>query len=630
MNFKTTKKALLSSVVALLVCFVMLIGTTFAWFTDSVTSSGNIIQTGELDVKLHMYNGSEYTDISDSEKPIFGADSLISDWEPDVDLLWEPGKTQIVYLMVENAGNLALKYNILADVVDRGLVGSLEYAIVDGATKADADALGVASWEDILAIAGVQTGDIYAGRTVAAENGALEPAECDYFAIAIHMDEAAGNEYQGKDIEFDITVMATQLTAENDSFDNQYDADADINVYEGMIANVGERYFDSLGAAIAAANDGDTIELVEGFNSSTNPITETVIVDKEITLVPNGMYYVSNAPATFTVVEGGKLVVEEGSFTIKNTSANGAAVLVDGGEFVMAGGSFDAHTAVRTTEGKSSTVAMTAGWSNRVTVGFDSKGNDTINVSGGSLYTSQEVIKTTAGTHVNINISGGTLSGRTSQYSASVILHGTATVNISGGVVENTYSSGYNGSPAIQANVAPTEINISGNARLSSNGTAIILGDTWTSPAVLAERFVLNVTGDATINATSAMGFGIRYAQDCCDVTISGNAKVNATYQAIQMNSNRYVFANSTLTIAENATITSTAGRIGGGYAVAAYGNVTITGGTIYGSTGGLNAYGDGVVVVVDNSVSGTPITINSTNIGAEVNYTVAGNPSIG
>ena len=96
------------------------------------------------------------------------------------------------------------------------------------------------------------------------------------------------------------------------------------------------------------------------------------------------------------------------------------------------------------------------------------------------------------------------------------------------------------------------------------------------------------------------------------------------------MNSNSYVFTNSTLTIAENAKITSNAGRYGGGYAVAAYGNVTITGGTISGSNVGLAAYGAGVTVVVDNSVSGTPITINKADIGADVNYTVAGDPSIG
>ena len=628
-KFRSTKNALISSILVLALCFSMLLGTTFAWFTDSAASAGNVIQTGSLDVQLLMHNGTEYVDISESEKPIFGEDSLIADWE-DVDLLWEPGKTQIVYLGVKNAGSLALKYNVLVDVLDNGLVGALDYAIVDGATKDDADDLGAASWADIVAIDGAQTGLINAGRTVGAENGALEANAYDYFALAVHMNENAGNAYQGKSVVIDITVMATQLSSESDSFGNDYDADAPIDVAEGMTVKVGNRYFADFVSAFAAAEDGATIEMVAGTNTQNDQLTETIVVDKEVTIVPNGMYLVSSSPATFTVTEGGKLTIEEGSYTIKNTASNGAAVLVDGGEFEMAGGSFDAHTAVRTTAGKSSTVTLSAGWSNRVTVGFDLNGNDTLNVTGGSLYTSAEAIKTAANTHVNINISDGVLSGNTTQYSAVVDLNGTATVDITGGTVESRYSQGYNGSPAIQAAAVPTEINISGTAKVTSKGYAIVLGDNMRNPEDLGDRFTLNVSGDASISATSAMGFGIRFAQNCCDVTVSGNATVNATYQAIQMNHNANVFSNSTLTIAENATIKSQAGSIGGGYAIAANGNVTITGGTIYGSTAGLATYQVGSVIVVDNSTSGTPITINSVDIADGVSYTVAGNPTIG
>jgi len=625
---RNTKSALISAILVLCLCFSALAGTTFAWFTDSVTSSGNIIQTGNLDVQLLMYDGTEYVDISESEKPIFGEDSLIADWE-DVDLLWEPGKTQIVYLGVKNAGSLALKYNVVVDVEDNGLVGALDYAIVDGATKDAQDALGVASWTDILAIEGVQTGPIKAGRTIAAENGALESDTYDYFALAVHMNEDAGNEYQDKNIVIDITIMATQLSSENDSFGNDYDADAPLDVTEGMSVKVGDQYFADFASAIAAAEDGAVIEMMEGTNTSANPLSETIVIDKEVTLIPNGMYLVSAAPATFTVTETGKLTIEEGSYTVKNTATNGAAVLVDGGEFEMAGGSFDAHTAVKTTEGKSSTVTLSAGWSNRVTVGFDLKGNDTLNVTGGSLYTGKEAVKTAANTHVDINISGGTLSGNTTQYSAVVDLNGTATVDITGGTIESRYSSGYNGSPAIQATAVPTEINISGDAKVTSKGYAVVLGDNMRNPEDLGDRFTLNVSGNASISATSAMGFGIRFAQDCCDVTVSGNATVNATYQAIQMNHNSNVFLNSTLTIAENATIKSQAGSIGGGYAIAANGNVTITGGTITGSTAGLAIGGEGANVVIDNSGSEMPITINKVEINHGVTLTINGNPTL-
>lgn len=624
---RNTKSALISAILVLCLCFSALAGTTFAWFTDSVTNSGNIIQTGNLDVQLLMYNGTEYVDISESDKPIFGENSLIAEWE-NVDLLWEPGKTQIVYLGVKNAGSLALKYNVVVDVEDNGLVGALDYAIVDGATKDAADALGVASWADIVAIDGVQTGLIKAGRTIAAENGALESDSYDYFALAVHMNEDAGNEYQDKNVVIDIAIMATQLSSEDDSFGNDYDADAPLDVTEGMSVKVGDQYFADFASAIAAVEDGGTIEMMEGTNTQNDQLTEAIVIDKEVTIKPNGMYLVSSAPATFTVVEGGKLTIDDGSYTVKNTATNGACVLVDGGEFEMAGGSFDGHTAVRTAEGKSSTVTLSAGWSNRVTVGFDLKGDDTLNVTGGSLYTSKEAVITTAGTHTNINISGGLLSSGSNQMSAAMKLNGAATVNMTGGTVSATYKSGYNGSPAISALVAPTEINLSGDAKLTSNGFAVVLGSTR-SPEALTERFTLNMSGNASITAISEMGFGIRFAQDGCDVTISGNATVNATYQGIAMNSNDYVFSNSTLTIAENATITSAEGRIGGGYAIAANGNVTITGGTITGSTAGLTSTVAGSVIEIDNSVSGTPITINKIDVSGGAALTLNGDPSL-
>ena len=45
---KNTKRALLASVLSVALCCAMLIGSTFAWFTDSVTNTGNRIQAGNL------------------------------------------------------------------------------------------------------------------------------------------------------------------------------------------------------------------------------------------------------------------------------------------------------------------------------------------------------------------------------------------------------------------------------------------------------------------------------------------------------------------------------------------------------------------------------------------------------
>ena len=95
---KNTKSALLMSFTSLLLCFAMLIGSTFAWFTDSATTAVNTIKSGNLDVKLEYLNGDTWTEVSDTTK-LFNENAL-----------WEPGHTEIAYLKVSNAGSLALKY----------------------------------------------------------------------------------------------------------------------------------------------------------------------------------------------------------------------------------------------------------------------------------------------------------------------------------------------------------------------------------------------------------------------------------------------------------------------------------------------------------------------------------------
>ena len=51
-NRKVTRRALLLSLLAVVMCIVMLVGTTFAWFTDTASTAVNKIQSGNLDVQL--------------------------------------------------------------------------------------------------------------------------------------------------------------------------------------------------------------------------------------------------------------------------------------------------------------------------------------------------------------------------------------------------------------------------------------------------------------------------------------------------------------------------------------------------------------------------------------------------
>ena len=107
-NSKSTKRALLTSVLALLMCVTMLVGATFAWFTDTASTEVNKIQAGNLDLEVQYRTTAdgEWKTL-DKATDLFGAE----------DTLFEPGHTRVVELKITNAGTLALKYKIGMNVV---------------------------------------------------------------------------------------------------------------------------------------------------------------------------------------------------------------------------------------------------------------------------------------------------------------------------------------------------------------------------------------------------------------------------------------------------------------------------------------------------------------------------------
>ena len=227
---KSTKRALLLSALSLLMCVSMLIGSTFAWFTDSVTSSGNRIVAGNLSVDLLMdkENDGTYVSIADGVGDIFKEAAVAQNSNKT---LWEPGKTQIVFLAVENTGNLALKYNI--DLIVKGeLASALEYMVIDNGSTIQTPYEIKDDWATIEAAFATEIFDVTEGVITAAPNGALAVGETNYFALAVHMKEEAENEYQGKEVNIDVTVVAAQDNVEGDSFGTDYDENAEFDKVE--------------------------------------------------------------------------------------------------------------------------------------------------------------------------------------------------------------------------------------------------------------------------------------------------------------------------------------------------------------------------------------------------------------
>ena len=253
-NAKTTKKALFGSCMAMLLCVSMLIGSTFAWFTDTASTGLNKIMAGNLDVELRMFNGTEYADISNDDKPIFGTyDSSIAQ-DVNIDTLWEPGKTQVAYLMIRNAGNLALKYQVALNTINpadgKDLYKVMEYQIVPDVKNGTG-----ATWK-----AGAGNGVTPGIANVSGDTLVpMQKGDEHYFALLIHMDENAGNEYMKGKVEFDISVLATQLNSEADSFGTDYDKEAFYSDFEAATA-------DEMIEAISQAGPGEVIGLMNDVN----------------------------------------------------------------------------------------------------------------------------------------------------------------------------------------------------------------------------------------------------------------------------------------------------------------------------------------------------------------------------
>ena len=301
MNESTkTKKALRGSLFALFLCIVLLIGTTFAWFTDTASTGVNKIQSGRLDVDLQIKEGDKW--VSAEGRTL---DFVKAAGHENEAILWEPGCTyELPELRVVNKGNLALKYKIQIT----GIQG-------------DEELNKVIDWT--YSVSGEAVASLDTERHLAAKTG--EDDVFDTLKIKGHMQESAGNEYQDKSIDgVSITVIATQDTVENDSFGNTYDANA--------------------AYPVVAKDQNEVNDIIK--NATDKKATITIPANKEITL-DNGIAnegeksrnitFVGDGTQTVDVVknatgaEGGRLNYQRGSsFTFENLIVQAGEGTYDG------------------------------------------------------------------------------------------------------------------------------------------------------------------------------------------------------------------------------------------------------------------------------------------------------------
>ena len=96
------RQALMLSISSMLVCAMMLVGMTYAWFTDSAVTAVNAIHTGTVNADL-MYRTSDGTYRRLAQNTSLFADTTTP---------WAPGHVEIKYLKIENNGTLPIRYSL--------------------------------------------------------------------------------------------------------------------------------------------------------------------------------------------------------------------------------------------------------------------------------------------------------------------------------------------------------------------------------------------------------------------------------------------------------------------------------------------------------------------------------------
>ena len=221
MKLKSKKSALLLSFTSLLLCFAMLAGSTFAWFTDTATTGVNKIVAGNL--KVDIVDAKDQTSLTGTGSKLLWTQKVVGTTEePVLEAvkneglpLWEPGVNFLTQgFKIANKGNLALKWKVevnkgttTTNAKNADLLKVIDFYVVTESENGDKKATELAAFE----------GQLKDGNSFSTET----------YYIKGHMQEEAGNDYQGLTLDgITVTVYATQDTVENDSFDNKYDENA--------------------------------------------------------------------------------------------------------------------------------------------------------------------------------------------------------------------------------------------------------------------------------------------------------------------------------------------------------------------------------------------------------------------
>ncbi|HIU25843.1 MAG TPA: hypothetical protein IAC50_05045 [Candidatus Copromorpha excrementigallinarum] len=338
-----TRKSLWAAGFALLVCIALLIGTTLAWFTDSVSNRGNKIQAGTLQIDLLQLGKT----LSDSQKEALEEETISEDTFYSIAALenvpvfdydnWEPGYSTPEVFQIKNNGTLALKYQLdlilqegqtskLADVINVWFKTGNE-AITSVPTGMNEDQLADDGYTEIGTLSSILNNEH-------AATGYLSEGQSDYAAIVLYMDESAGNDYKNLSIggTFDIVLSATQQTEETDGFgSDQYDAGADDILTRTWVSNTDDMQ--------TALDNGEKVLLTDNISANFEDQASSDVnisrifkikAGSNIDLGGNTVNIISNSGRNgiYFAEEGKEATISNGSITLNYSAGTSQATVM--------------------------------------------------------------------------------------------------------------------------------------------------------------------------------------------------------------------------------------------------------------------------------------------------------------
>ncbi len=471
-----TKKSLLASGLSLLVCAALLVGTTFAWFTDSVTNKGNSIQAGSLLINAYAYKlgdgGQTCTipGVNGDQEFTFTAtpQDLKTDPTPIIsEPTWEPGASSAKLLQVTNDGTLAAKI-------------SLQFATSGDLT----DAL----WFDFIQID--ENGDTVGQFTqrpmntlaTFAENLELplDAGATVRFVLVYGMYTTAGSEYMGDSFTADVTILATQNTKEADGFGNtDYDQAA---AYTADVSNEAE--------LLEAVQKGQNVRLAAPITLSQNvTFDQPAVFD-----LNNQNITVNNGTGSIKTTDN---LTVTGSGTIRGAlvADTGASLTIDAGEDFKIESNLVTGAAISTA--LNSTLEINGGTYTAYQKGgagvinfLGSEAtirNATVNIGVDSMIQSAGIVCANAKTTLLENVVVNAKYGVAVQLNTS--MSGNATI-IGGQFITEKVAEGWNPNPTIKYGGTLT---IS-DAEITRIGTGILYYKAWPKPEEVVGLTQNNVT----------------------------------------------------------------------------------------------------------------------------------------